>query len=199
MRFQLLPGNAIRSTSSRGLDERVNVSIVRTEHREVIAVVRTGDPGLLELDLDPRRGTPNTELEAVLPPVRARQGHWWRRFGQPGVPGDAGDAAIGAPVTQPDPVQRCPGIGRAAVLARSTGHTSTVRRSSRADGKPISDGSQKGGGNLYQPLSPKSELRVAYPQRQSLGRDAADELATVPRCNVECACVSTWVAASMEG
>ncbi|HZA77970.1 MAG TPA: hypothetical protein VE623_16425 [Acidimicrobiales bacterium] len=73
---------------------------MRTEHCEVIAVVRTGDPGLLELDLDPRRGTPDSDPEVVLPPVWARQGRWWRRFGQLGVPGDAGDSAIGALVAQ---------------------------------------------------------------------------------------------------
>ncbi len=134
MRLQLPPGNGVRSASSHRFHERVQVGVVRAKHREVIVVVRVGLPRLLQLDLDPRRSTPHPVPEAVLPPVPPQKGYRWRRIGQKGVAGDAGHAAIGAPVAEPDAAEGGPRTARAAVFARSIGHTSTLRRSSPVKG-----------------------------------------------------------------
>jgi len=181
VRLQLLVGNAIRGASSHGLHERLHVGVVRAEHREVIAVVRIGDPGLLELDDDPRRGTPDTELEAALAPVWAWQVRWWRRFGQLGVPGDAGDAAIGAPVTQRCASKRHPGVGRATLRARSTGHTSTLWEESRTDGEPRGDGSGSKGGKFGPPLSLRLTLHVVH-RRRVVRPEHRDERTVEVRC-----------------
>lgn len=97
-RLQIAPADLGLSRRPHSRHQIIDAGIVITENGEPVSLADR-HPHLLQLHLDPCRGSPDPEPEAMLPFIRPAEQDGRRRIGKPGKAGVLGDPLIAAAVT----------------------------------------------------------------------------------------------------